>query len=417
MSDSYLERTSIEIIMAKTVLKASKVTNFKKDYFWIFGKTIKDIEYFESDPMRKGFLDNYGFLMSMAGIYLTFPGNWIISMLHLGVGSLQLICYFYTIYLTNDMGNVIELLHSAVIVMTITGPAIINGLLQRKRLERIMRALGTGVYDYGVTLDDDSLKEIREFSIQTRARKNLFCRIFLAIVVANLFAIGLIKPIAMNLLTTIEYDDDFDGINKRVPVHCWYPLDSRVPLNNLLCFIFQYVIVVTIPLGVCGLDLIYLCMAEEIVIQLKIVGTSVKNIKKRAMKVMKLNGTNDINKAMSRCLGHSIDHHNALSSLFEDFRNYHFYILLSVMTGATLMLCLAGVIFTTSIKIGDDMYDADWFSESGHIKIHMLMIIQKIVRPFKVTAGGFMDASMDTYANVLSSAYSYFNLVKAAREN
>ncbi|XP_073988802.1 odorant receptor 4-like isoform X3 [Rhodnius prolixus] len=377
MSDSYLERTSIEIIMAKTVLKASKVTNFKKDYFWIFGKTIKDIEYFESDPMRKGFLDNYGFLMSMAGIYLTFPGNWIISMLHLGVGSLQLICYFYTIYLTNDMGNVIELLHSAVIVMTITGPAIINGLLQRKRLERIMR---------------------------------------------------------------------------RVPVHCWYPLDSRVPLNNLLCFIFQYVIVVTIPLGVCGLDLIYLCMAEEIVIQLKIVGTSVKNIKKRAMKVMKLNGTNDINKAMSRCLGHSIDHHNALSSLFEDFRNYHFYILLSVMTGATLMLCLAGVIFTTdsvapvfrltyvvfintelvhvlvfcwygeqikemSIKIGDDMYDADWFSESGHIKIHMLMIIQKIVRPFKVTAGGFMDASMDTYANVLSSAYSYFNLVKAAREN
>ncbi|KAK9510842.1 hypothetical protein O3M35_005541 [Rhynocoris fuscipes] len=366
------------------------------------------------------------------------------------VGTIHVLFLGYTAYLSlGDLGQLSETLHFIVFLST-TVLEVLNGLMHRKHIEHIMRNLGNGVYDYGDTLDNDSVNEIEKVTKEARMQKKFYSKVLVFAGTALTFRPLVTKFIVNEDKIKANQTDVFEGINKHLPAICWYPFDSRTTSLHILCFIFQEILVLQSIVTVIATDAAYLCLCEEMVIQLKIIGITVRNATKRAKKVMAITGEKYMKKSLSICLSHSVEHHITTLRLIETFGDYYFYLLLLLISGAAFLLCLSGILFTAdqvstttkvtffffllaefphafifcwygeqikgrSSLIGDELYDSDWINYSSEMKLYMLMILNKSVKPSGVSAGGFTDVSMVTFANVLSSAYSYFNLLNAVQ--
>uniref|UniRef100_T1HDM1 Odorant receptor n=2 Tax=Rhodnius prolixus TaxID=13249 RepID=T1HDM1_RHOPR len=401
--------------------------------------------------MKKGFLDNNGYFMALGGQYLCFPGNWILPFLHITTGSIHIVLLACTAYIVNiqDLAIMCESLHFVVVLAT-TCTMEISSLMLRSKIEYVMRTLGEGVYSYEDSLDEASLKEMRQLSSKAKYGKKLGTRIFVILVMLTSVVISFVRPIIMHLIQKLDYSDDFKGLNRYLPVHTWFPFDTHDIWVRILCGVNQFITIYTVPCTVFGFDLTFLCISEEIIYQLKTVGLTMRNVKVRAKTLMKSRADMDFGSALTKCLNHSVEHHNVVARLFKVFNDVYYYSLLMMMTGATFMLCLSCILFTApdvgfsskgtflcfllaelfhtflfcwygdqmkeaSSNILNEIYGSDWIEYSVEMKLYIIMVMHRSLKPLTVDAGGFMDASMHTFANVLSSAYSYFNLLNAAR--
>ncbi|KAK9510918.1 hypothetical protein O3M35_005594 [Rhynocoris fuscipes] len=279
-----------------------------------------------------------------------------------------------------DIGEMGETLHYSAFIITTTSE-LTNGLLHRSQMEYMMRSLGYGVYDYGETLDEDTAAEIKKICSDAKRNKNFHSKIFTAMVLLALCFIILSKTVTKAFIGTNDdetnnKDEDFNGIIRYTPVPCWYPFDARD--SAYMYYILQYAAGYAAALSVLATDVIYICLSEEIAAQLKIVGITLRNAVQRAKKFMVSTGEKNIKKSLSRCLSCSVEHH-------------------------------------ISLEIGDQIYESDWIKYSSEMKNFVLMVTGRSLKPKTLSAGGFSDLSMVTFSNVLSSAYSYFNLLNASQ--
>ncbi|KAK9510845.1 hypothetical protein O3M35_005544 [Rhynocoris fuscipes] len=309
-----------------------------------------------------------------------------------------------------------ESLHYAVLFFS-TLAEVTTALFNRSQIEHIMRTLGSGVYDYGDTLDEDSINEIKKVTSKAKVNKNFFSKVYIGMIVSAATIISFLKTTVMAFS---ENNDEFyiktDGINREMPISCWYPFDHRITYVNVLCHIVQRMAAYFAIAAVIATDILYLCVSEETIAQLKIAGITMRNAVKRAKYVMKSNNDGDMRKCISICLSHSIKHQITILRLIESLRIYYFYLVLVLMSGGAILICLSGFVFTLNSTLNrNEIYDSDWLNYSAEMRYYMLMIVNKSFKPKTLSIGGFAELSMATYANVLSSAYSYFNLLNATK--
>ncbi|CAH1400415.1 unnamed protein product [Nezara viridula] len=77
------------------------------------------------------------------------------------------------------------------------------------------------------------------------------------------------------------------------------------------------------------------------------------------------------------------------------------------------LICWCGeFIQTTSTQICDMVYSSEW-PDNAEMKSFILIIQLRSIKSIKLNLGGFMVASFETFGNICSSAFSYFNLMLA----
>ncbi|XP_073997841.1 odorant receptor 67c-like [Rhodnius prolixus] len=409
--------------------------------------------------IRKAFKENYGVLMRWGGMYL---GSWITPTVYLLNTGSHALFLMYTAYLSlDDIGPMAEALHF-VVLLTTACTSVLNSLSQRNRLDNILEAMGRGFYDYGKSMDEVSKREIKIHENVATRRKLLLPRLFITSVLISGFAIS-IRPLIEYLIVGKFKEYRGDGINRTTTVAVWVPfIDPSILWQNVLVFFLQYVIIWTTPGVVFGTDIMFLCMAEDFSLQLRIIGIAFKRSGQRAMDLYKnlieekrylgqiYSKQELFKKCLEHCIAQTVEHHSLIIDLFYHFRLYNRVMLLWLLVGATFLLCLSGILFVSdkvsllskvtffcflatelvhtfifcwygeqlqrlSMDIGKMFYNSDWFQYSSLVKQDLLLVQKRTNAPLKLTAAGFMDVNLNSYSNVLSSAYSYFNLLSAVK--
>ncbi|XP_018311175.1 uncharacterized protein [Mycetomoellerius zeteki] len=89
--------------------------------------------------------------------------------------------------------------------------------------------------------------------------------------------------------------------------------------------------------------------------------------------------------------------------------------LLELLT-STLTMCLLEYYCLTYSKIGAAAYETNWYNLSGNKALALVLIITMSHYPPKLTAGKFIDLSMNTFGAVLKSSVVYLNLLRTVAE-
>ncbi|KAK9506702.1 hypothetical protein O3M35_008589 [Rhynocoris fuscipes] len=242
-----------------------------------------------------------------------------------------------------------------------------------------------------------------------------------------------------------------------VPVACWLPYDSSSGILYYFAWLSEYYVIVETTLCTIGNTVLFLRVAEDIIYELKMLTSLLKNAKCRADMIMKQNSLefkDNKNKYFTfnlrLCLTQCVKHHKAITRIFVLLNDLYNYSLLAILLLSVYMLCLCGIMFTSdevefapklqfafflsgeivhvfiycwygqklidlSGELSDVLYFTDWFNYSSDIKGHLLMLQVRCLRELKLSVGGFMEASFNTFSNLMNSAYSYYNVMQASQ--
>ncbi|KAL6435405.1 hypothetical protein ACFW04_005413 [Cataglyphis niger] len=81
-----------------------------------------------------------------------------------------------------------------------------------------------------------------------------------------------------------------------------------------------------------------------------------------------------------------------------------------------LVTCTSNDLMDESRAIGDAAYNANWqvlsHNDNKGVRNAVLMIMIRAMRPCSISAGGFFPVSLETFMTVLSTAVSYFTLLR-----
>ncbi|KAK9503052.1 hypothetical protein O3M35_011704 [Rhynocoris fuscipes] len=401
------------------------------------GKEDKGRDYY----IRKGFKENYGLLMIWGGMYL---GHWIIPAVFLIDTLPHLTLLVYTVYLClDDLGPMAEAMHFLVMLSTAC-TSVVNSLLQRNRLDKILEAMGRGFFDYGNTLDEESKKEIKVHKDEVHRRKTVFPRLFIICVLIS--GMVLLSRIYIEYFISGHYKEPRDNGIVMVVIEVYYPFRPSTELY-VIAFFFQYIIVFICVGIILGTDITFLCMSEDFCLQLRIIGITLRRCDQRAKLLCKntlskqkqngciLSEQDYFKKCLEYCIAQNVEHHLMIIDLFYDFKRYNRVMLLWLLVGATFLLCLSGILFVSdnvtalskttfllflstelvhtfifcwygeqmqilSREIGDQCYNSEWFDNSSIIKHYILIVQKRSNVPLRLSAAGYMDVNLNTYSNV-----------------
>ncbi|CRL04314.1 CLUMA_CG017410, isoform A [Clunio marinus] len=84
------------------------------------------------------------------------------------------------------------------------------------------------------------------------------------------------------------------------------------------------------------------------------------------------------------------------------------------MAGHIFLLCSNGQkLEDNSMKVAEGVYASRWETfQSIKVKKHILFIMMKSQRAKRLTALNFADVSLSSFAHILATTWSYFNLLK-----
>ncbi|CAH1400412.1 unnamed protein product [Nezara viridula] len=152
------------------------------------------------------------------------------------------------------------------------------------------------------------------------------------------------------------------------------------------------------------------------------------------------------------CLDESVVHHYTVIRYFKELQSLYAWCVMVVMMAGASMLCLSGIYFffdvvgfgtkcsfifylsgelmhtfiyawygqkisEMSAEIREVLYEIDWEDCSKTVKPYVLIMQAYTNSPIKLKGGNFMEYNLNTFGNVCSTAYSYFNLMFAAVPN
>ncbi|XP_012062984.1 PREDICTED: odorant receptor 4-like [Atta cephalotes] len=94
-----------------------------------------------------------------------------------------------------------------------------------------------------------------------------------------------------------------------------------------------------------------------------------------------------------------------------------YFILLISFTFNVLIFCYIGELLVEQYsKIGAATYEINWYNLSGNKALELVLIIAMSHYPPKLTAGKFIDLSINTFGAVLKSSVVYLNLLRTVTE-
>ncbi|BET03108.1 Odorant receptor [Nesidiocoris tenuis] len=401
--------------------------------------------------IKEGMKNNYGIYMIMSGMYIGY--KWI-SILYISLYAFHIPLLLVTIYICKDDFTVVSEDGHFIILLTLTFSTLLSHLFNREKIDNIFEAMGRKYYDYEETLDPGTLERISKIQDESTARKQWMKRVFYVGVGSALVAVAVGRPILQYYLSELVINKELPaGVDGSKNTFIYYPWG----VTNIYIRIFEYFLQDLFTLmtasSVLGIDLVFYNMGESISEQLGTLGVSLRRLQHRAAHVALKNdeiakGRHAFIRSMHVCLKHSIKHHQLIIKIFADFKAVFYVALLWLVMGATFLLCMAGVVFTSDVPVvskgtfasiitaelmhtyllcwsGEqiahlsanlpwDLYCNDWFGHSSEIMVYHRMLAMRCTQPLQLTAGGFTNINRNTFLEVVRTAFSYINLLQAS---
>nr|APZ81462.1 olfactory receptor 40 [Adelphocoris lineolatus] len=358
-------------------------------------------------------------------------------------------------YLDEEMDVAFETAHVLLIATNMFTQNLISHYCHHI-VEMLLRAIDKEFYSYGDTMDEETKKIINELNNEKIARKKMSVKLFKFQVACA--GIGVIVKRLLLVLFT-------DSASKKVDGENWgiyqAPLSIYIPYSNywgpyLLGMFLSCNSVLTIALTAMGAATTFIRFSEELLQQLQIIKLGLRNVLARAHHLHTIkygrpyplvNGETkeDFDKCLSICLIKSVEHHTIVIKLFEEFKKMMKVPLFTVIFDGGALICMSMALLITSesasmkllmpsfiaaelyytyiycaygekltnlfTEIGDQLFLADWLIHQKTMKPYMLIMKAYSFYPKKLTAGGFTTPNLESFGNVLRTAYSLLNFL------
>ncbi|XP_066900870.1 odorant receptor 4-like isoform X2 [Halyomorpha halys] len=315
--------------------------------------------------------------------------------------------------------------------------------VKNRVLAKIFTIMGKGFYDYENTLDEECLSVAAKTLNESKRRKKIIAKVFIVVVMCACLSITILRPIMKFLLGEHLLGKPDDGILRLIPVNMWTPFNKDSWYAMVIFYLSQDVIGYVTPGLVFGCTLFVVFACEDVGSQLIILGQSLKSVIRRAERL-----DMPTDEALKLCFSHSIRHHQTILMCVKTLEKLLYIPGLGLLFGSTILMCICGFIFVskevpfpskfvfgmfllselmliflvcwcgeniqkTSTLIFDMVYSSEWPDNMSSMKNYVLIIQLRTIEPIKISFGGLMDASFETYSNICSSAFSYFNILIA----
>ncbi|XP_066906923.1 odorant receptor 4-like isoform X2 [Halyomorpha halys] len=335
---------------------------------------------------------------------------------------------------------------------------ILTFYFQTKHRELMLfhKMLSHGFFDYEEPPPPGD-KELRSAMLRER-------RILIMIPTAVALAGGVIlvgSPIIDRRLGSF----DLEVLDREFSTHLPYPY-GKYPYQTKEGFSYYAALagqifngsLLTVFIGTAGF--LFLTLAQNVSLQLQLLQNSLQHVEVRAEEMYfrlfgktKNDGTSlyedpQFSYCYSTCLRKNFKHHQIILRAFEYTEGIMSApMFLAYMTGtivialslistgsvqelpgttiSAMILCgvEVGYIFLLSVfgqRIGDlnmelrfKIYSIKWYLCNRALKSNLLIFQEKTMKPLTIMAGGIVPANMETFATVMNSAYSYYNLANA----
>nr|AXX83018.1 odorant receptor [Yemma signatus] len=343
-----------------------------------------------------------------------------------------------------DLGLASEIIHF-VVFLVIELTIILSFSFQTSKVDFIYRTVGQDFYDYLGTMDKKTCLEIRKLSLESERKIRILARIFIWMFIGAYVTAVYLRPVFKYYQEEHLTGTPDDGMHSLLIVTLWLPFNKYNFWSNFVFYILEF-FVGTWSLPLClSHNLFVLSVCEKLCISLRMLGLGLRRLNERVAALPDL----PRREALRICLRHSIRHHQLIIRMVKDYEDIIFYPALVFVGSGGVLLCMcfflfmsdevsiiAKVVFlffliseliaafiycscgekikTFSGEIHEEIFAADWINDSATLKSYIIIVTVRARKGLIVSAGGFMSLSHETFGNMLSSAFSYFNLMIAA---
>ncbi|CAH1401412.1 unnamed protein product [Nezara viridula] len=309
-------------------------------------------------------------------------------------------------------------------------------------------------YDYHEKTTD----EITELEKSTEVQKKRFMILPMFSACAAV-CILLLAPI-LDKYGTFDFDIE-TSINFNLPLPMVYVFDSSTVAGYLVALTHQLLSAMLCGLIFGGCGYMYIVMVSSLSLQMKILIHRLDTIEGRALSMYEANygpkpKLNDydlyrdkrFSKCMDICLKRCVEHHKVILSNISELNDFasmplfaiffvaaliialamlgsSFWKVLPGNTIASLVLCGTEIAFLGTLSslgqsitdLNEDIrtaiYGIKWYHCNKRFCMNIRILLVKTLEPVTFTACGLIKICYDTYANIINSAYSYYNIVSA----
>nr|AXX83009.1 odorant receptor [Yemma signatus] len=424
-------------------------------------------EYCESDEATDSlFKRDYYYTNYISGIYASY---------HKGYKYLSMVIYF--IHTSVSLFHMYVLLRTCLIVQKYNFTlmafllqlfminqfclfALLAIALRRQVFRTLTREMIGEFFTYQDEENGQLLQDLREEDWREKKRL-MVLPVFLCFIGANCI---LLAPVIDNNYGDPGFNREESGLFTLAPIPVAYPwenADYNYFYNLFVCTglqIFTAIFICSL-IGSCTLALMNLVFAYNL--HVKFLIRNIDDIEVRTEKLFfktyneKCTNIKDgcyedprFQKCLDNCLKKNFIHHQKITKWFDSLQTFISppvgsaystgtlviaLSLLSIKTGTSLpgtaltsaMMCILEVaimgllsilgqrITDLNATLRESIYNIKWYGFSPIIKLNLLIIKEMLQKPVELKGFGLITCNLDTFSNVMNSAYSYYNLIMA----
>ncbi|XP_073996160.1 uncharacterized protein isoform X2 [Rhodnius prolixus] len=368
----------------------------------------------------------YGYLMCLSGFYPSLkPEKKVLSVIQFILFMFTLLinisALIITVYLADDDETILTQSLHFLIIFGLSFFIFLSFTKSRPQFSRIHRDIGQGGFKY----DKDT--HIFATSIKDSSKKKkkiIFFALptFVSVISLVIIVIGPLADYFAGKLGDEIYTKG--GISLNLPVPCWTPFGSSTIATFLASSLMEAAGHSVNALALITANISVFYMVEHVSTELKILHLAIKRLKERAQVLYRNRfGNNEMKNeyltdCYKECLKENIAHHQKILSLNCDMNDVlSLCFSFGYFTG-TLMIAISGVLVIFSKDISTILYSSEWYYQDKDSNQLLEMMLLRSQKPLFLYFNNIsnLPANLETFSNLMNTAYSYFNLLYAIRE-
>ncbi|BET00849.1 7tm Odorant receptor [Nesidiocoris tenuis] len=353
--------------------------------------------------------------------------------------------FIVIISLQGEKEAALEMVHFAFLSVNTIAKAALYNINQQYYLQ-LYRAFDKG-FDYGDSLDDETIRDIAEIKKGARDRKSAFGNGFSRMLKVIVLIINLKKPATRLLHGSKHPVDGEDNLIWEAPLAVYMPFANYwIPyIVGVLISVISSILVAITALATTAT---YQFTCEEILAEYAVVKLTFERCIVRAEHLYRAEGrSSDFNACLRHCVNLSVKHHQEAFRMFSIFKKMMRVPLFIAISDGGLLLCMSCYLTIcddismhlrlamptwvisecllmliycdygeklsdANAAVGDGMYNAEKLPDNLILLKPYLVIVKQFTDiPKQLSAGGFSAVNRETFANVIRAAYSYMGFL------
>ncbi|XP_073996425.1 uncharacterized protein [Rhodnius prolixus] len=406
---------------------------------------------------------DYGILFQISGFYRRmdtvkekcFTTSYVFVMITMLTyqATLFLITMFHT---DNDLKIMFQSFHFLVLYF-LSIFWLFYFYLHREKVARIFKAIHHGLYTY------DEEREIYREKVKNDYQ--FYRKLTIKYPPINSIAVALfveIGPLIDRFIRNIQYETySPGGLSQNIPVHTWIPYGTDTNFKLIFTILVKLVVAswaglmfaIALTMILESTNMLHLEM-ELLIHSLNHLPSRTENLfnktasKRRKLDITKLREDKEMASCYKRNLRDNAIHYQRIIRHFLDLQAILSVPLLVNFIGSSILVALAGIalvygrgqvglivsvvgIFITesltlllacwfaervrqsSENLREALYATDWIYAPKDAVIYIQIMSSRALKSLTLTSYGLIPVTFETFANIMSTGYSYFNLIYA----